>query len=309
MSEPLEKEVQLHERNAQGQDVLIYPLPPGGYPLAVSKGGTGADSAAEACESLGAVKKSGDTMTGNLSITGYLYPSVYLMPTYNGVACRGVIEGSYVGAASFSVFEDANGSNRRMIEVRSASYAPSMDNAALLRTAVNGTYYAHRIFHTGMETPVPVGNGGTGASDAAGARGNLGITPGNIGAAASSHTHALTGSDITGTLPVSKGGTGAADAATARTNLGAAASGHTHALTDSAITGTLPLSKGGTGQTSAAAVRNALGLGNTTGALPVANGGTGASSAKAALQNLGIFYADTLPADGTDGQICLVPVG
>ena len=37
--------------------------------------------------------------------------------------------------------------------------------------------------------------------------------------------------------------------------------------------------------------------------------GTGASSAKAALQNLGIFYADTLPADGTDGQICLVPVG
>ena len=109
MSEPLEKEVQLHERNAQGQDVLIYPLPPGGYPLAVSKGGTGADSAAEACESLGAVKKSGDTMTGNLSITGYLYPSVYLMPTYNGVACRGVIEGSYVGAASFSVFEDASG--------------------------------------------------------------------------------------------------------------------------------------------------------------------------------------------------------
>jgi hypothetical protein len=167
MSEPLEKEVQLHERNAQGQDVLIYPLPPGGYPLAVTKGGTGADSAAEACEGLGAVKKSGDTMTGNLSITGYLYPSVYLMPTYNGVACRGVIEGSYVGAASFSVFEDASGSNRRMIEVRSASYAPSMDNAALLRTAVNGTYYAHRIFHTGMETPVPVGNGGTGASDAA----------------------------------------------------------------------------------------------------------------------------------------------
>jgi len=80
-------------------------------------------------------------------------------------------------------------------------------------------------------------------------------------------------------------------------------------LTGSDITGTLPLSKGGTGQTSAAAVRNALGLGNTTGALPVANGGTGASSAKAALQNLGIFYADTLPADGTDGQICLVPVG
>ena len=39
-----------------------------------------------------------------------------------------------------------------------------------------------------------------------------------------------------------------------------------------------------------------------------ANGGTGAANAKAALTNLGIFYADTLPSSGTDGQICLVPV-
>jgi len=40
----------------------------------------------------------------------------------------------------------------------------------------------------------------------------------------------------------------------------------------------------------------------------IVQGGTGASSAKAALNNLGIFYADTLPSSGTDGQICLVPV-
>ena len=42
--------------------------------------------------------------------------------------------------------------------------------------------------------------------------------------------------------------------------------------------------------------------------VPIANGGTAASSAKAALLNLGIFYSDTLPESGTDGQICLVPV-
>ena len=42
--------------------------------------------------------------------------------------------------------------------------------------------------------------------------------------------------------------------------------------------------------------------------VPIANGGTGASTAKAALNALGIFYAATLPASGTDGQICLVPV-
>ena len=43
--------------------------------------------------------------------------------------------------------------------------------------------------------------------------------------------------------------------------------------------------------------------------VPVGNGGTGAGSPKAALNNLGIFYAATLPSSGTDGQICLVPVG
>ena len=42
--------------------------------------------------------------------------------------------------------------------------------------------------------------------------------------------------------------------------------------------------------------------------VPIANGGTGAATAKAALNALGIFYAATLPASGTDGQICLVPV-
>lgn len=42
--------------------------------------------------------------------------------------------------------------------------------------------------------------------------------------------------------------------------------------------------------------------------IPIANGGTGAATAKGSLNNLGIFYADVLPATGVDGQICLVPV-
>ena len=78
-----------------------------------------------------------------------------------------------------------------------------------------------------------VANGGTGATTAAAARSNLGITLANLGAASSSHTHTLT--DLSGTLSVAKGGTGATDAATARSNLGitlanlgAAASSHTH---------------------------------------------------------------------------------
>ena len=143
-------------------------------PLGVDQGGTDASSAASACANLGAVKKSGDTMTGNLSISGYLYPSLYLLPTYNGATNRVVFEGSYAGAASFSAWQDSTGNNRRMLEVRNASYESSRDNALVLRDVINGSYYAFRVFHSGMATPVPIGNGGTGAGNAAAARSNLG---------------------------------------------------------------------------------------------------------------------------------------
>lgn len=65
---------------------------------------------------------------------------------------------------------------------------------------------------------LPVAKGGTGATTAGQARTNLGITPANIGAAASSHSHAA--SDITsGAVPVSHGGTGATTIDGARTVL------------------------------------------------------------------------------------------
>ena len=47
--------------------------------------------------------------------------------------------------------------------------------ALLLRDVVNGTYYAFRIFHAGMATPIPVANGGTGANNAKAALNSLGI--------------------------------------------------------------------------------------------------------------------------------------
>ena len=151
-----------------------------GWPLILSSalgiqyGGTGATTAAGAIANLGGVKKTGDTMTGNLSIQTSLYPSVYLLPTYNDTTNRTVFEGSYLGASSFAAWEDSSGNNRRMLEVRTAAYASSMDNAVLLRTAVNGTWSAYRLFHAGMATGVPVANGGTGATTAANARSNLG---------------------------------------------------------------------------------------------------------------------------------------
>ena len=143
-------------------------------PLAVSEGGTGATTAIAACNAIGAVKKAGDAMTGNLTIFGQLYPSLLLQPYHNDTTNRTVFEGSYVGASSFAAWEDGTGNNRRMLEVRTKAYENSLDNAVMLRVADNGTWGNYRMFHAGMPTPVPIANGGTGAANAATARSNLG---------------------------------------------------------------------------------------------------------------------------------------
>ena len=112
-----------------------------------------------------------------------------------------------------------------------------------------------------LSKPLDVAGGGTGATSASAARTALGITPANIGAAASSHNHAA--SNITSgtlsvdrlpTVPVAKGGTGATTAAQARTNLGAAASSHNHSAAN-ITSGTLAVARGGTGVTSDDALR------------------------------------------------------
>ena len=158
--------------------------------LAVAYGGTGATSAAGAIANLGGVKKTGDTMTGNLNISGYLYPSLLLLPTYNDTTNRTVFEGSYAGASSFAAWEDSSGNNRRMLEVRTKAYQNSLDWAVLLRVCDAGTWGNYRVFHSGMVSGVPVANGGTGATTAANARANLGANnAGNL---------------TTGTLPAAR---------------------------------------------------------------------------------------------------------
>ena len=143
-------------------------------PLAIAYGGTGATSAANALAALGGVKKTGDTMTGNLGILGNLYPSLLLLPTYNGTSSRTVLEGSYEGAASLAAWEDAAGDNRRMLEIRTKALQASLDWAIVLRVCEAGVWNNYRVFHSGMVSGVPVANGGTGATTAANARANLG---------------------------------------------------------------------------------------------------------------------------------------
>lgn len=84
----------------------------------------------------------------------------------------------------------------------------------------------------------------------------------------------------TETIPITRGGTGATSATAARSALGAAASSHTHALTSTSLTGTLPITKGGTGSSTADGARSALGAMADDAVIPISQGGTGGTTAQ-----------------------------
>ena len=145
-------------------------------------------------------------------------------------------------------------------------------------------------------------------------KGKVNITPANIGAAESSHTHSA--SNITsGTLGVDRGGTGKATHTsnavltgngTSEVNNVATASGALYATSANGAPkfGTLPIAQGGTGATTAAAARTNLGVAGyeevagtpTATPLGIAYGGTGATTAATARTNLDVPSIDKIKA-------------
>ena len=150
----------------------------------------------------------------------------------------------------------------------------------------------------GVTGTLSISHGGTGATSASAARTALGITPANIGAAASSHNHSAT--NITsGTLPVSRGGTGSTSFTASR----AIVSNSRGNLTVSAVTSTELGYLDGVTSSIQTQLNNKLSLagGTITGNLTIGN--TLTTAQRSAPTNLSITAGSEAPSGYDNGQI------
>ena len=269
-------------------------------PVTIAQGGTNATDAPTACANLGAVKKSGDTMTGSLNIqTAYaINIGTAAVSTWNRIS-----------------YSNDGTNNRLIFHQRGQNGKYEYFNLPNTSSPSADTHY--KILTT--KSAVTIAQGGTGATTAAAARTALGITPENIGALP------IAGGTTTGDVYLNSG-SGVYGSATGWTSF-------SFLTTDGKSRGNLMLTNTNcfhfnqkeTGATYAERYKLpdiATGLTGdvwyailtSKNAVTIAQGGTGAKTAAAARTNLGITLANlgdviistSTPATVTNGKWYLI---
>jgi hypothetical protein len=180
-----------------------------------------------------------------------------------------VLSGIYVFQKPYIVQNNTTGGQSIIIKTASGTGVtiPNGSKAFCYADGTNVSAIFDYMPSLALGTALPLTSGGTGATNAANARSNLGLQSGAITTVGSmatqnSNSVAITGGSIANITPleVASGGTGGSTASTARANLLAAQSGINADISQlAALTAPITIAQGGTGASSASAGRTALG--------------------------------------------------